>query len=419
MCGDITNAAILTTPQGNQKAEATINVTCPPPPMPEFEKSRFSDIDLVFASEGEVGLIDTVLITHQVPAGSEYQQGSSRLNGSPIADPVIAGDRLYWILGPMTEGRIRYHVKHKVVSLPPVEDPTFTIRAADREIMIVGDVSFSDLTELGVEREVTVARKIIGEGLALASYQLNVGNRQPIEVGVELSPEIVADLVAQEKPYITVGANLEFIDEDARPSLSGYQVELVDNKALLRFEPQPTVKRLELELGYGSTLKETRLTLLGAEGGFYQYHLHARGRLLGGDLFAEAFAQGYAELQIAGGTLQAALDIGVNILEFEFENADLDTNRGLKSDVDPLDRFHLTGSGTEAEPALRSDDGIAARYDTGSFSAGYYAGPADVPGVTGAPSINSRTSRDQWGLAGSWFCGISSRGDRASGIWRS
>ncbi len=409
-CGDITNAAILTTPQGNQRARATISVTCPPPPIPDFEKSRFSDIDLVFVSEGEVGLVDTVLITHQVPTGSEYQAGSSRLNGSPIADPIIAGDRLYWILGPMTEGRIRYHVKHKVVSLPPVEDPTFTIRAADREIMIVGDVSFSDLLALGVEREVTVARKPIGEGLTLASYQLNVGNRKPIEIGVELSPEVVAELVAQDKAYLTVGANLEFVDEDARPSLSGYQVELAENKALLRFEPQPTVKRLELEIGYGDIIKETRLTLLGAEGGFYQYHLHARGRLLGGDLFAEAFAQGYAEIQIAGGTLQAALDIGVNILEFEFRDAELDVDRGLKSDVDPLDRFHLTGSGTEAEPALRSDDGIAARYDTEPFSAGYYAGPTDVPGVTGAPSITAGRVETNGDLRVAGFVGLVAEG---------
>ncbi len=388
-CGELTNTAILRSGAGNQRAEAIVTVICPPA-LPDIEQTRFSDIDLVFGSEGEIGLVDTVLITHQVPAGSEYKAGTSRLNGTPMADPIAdETGRLYWVLGPMTEGRIRYHVIHKEVNLPPVEDPTFTIRAAEREIMIVGDVSFSDLIELGVEREVTVARKTVGEELTLANYQLNVGNRQPIEVGVELSPEVVANLVAQERPYITVGANLEFIEEDARPSLSGYQVELVDNKALLRFEPQPTVKRLELELGYGNTIKETRITLLGAEGGFYQYHLHARGRLLGGDLFGEAFAQGYAELAVGGGRLQAAVDVGVNILEFEFDNAELDADRGLKTDVDPIDRYHLTGSGTEAQPALRSDDGIAARYDNGPFSAGYYAGPLDVPGVTGAPSITA------------------------------
>ncbi len=409
-CGELTNTAILRSGAGNQRAEAIVTVICPPA-LPDIEQTRFSDIDLVFGSEGEIGLVDTVLITHQVPAGSEYKAGTSRLNGTPMADPIAdETGRLYWVLGPMTEGRIRYHVIHKEVNLPPVEDPTFTIRAAEREIMIVGDVSFSDLIELGVEREVTVARKTVGEELTLANYQLNVGNRQPIEVGVELSPEVVANLVAQERPYITVGANLEFIEEDARPSLSGYQVELVDNKALLRFEPQPTVKRLELELGYGNTIKETRITLLGAEGGFYQYHLHARGRLLGGDLFGEAFAQGYAELAVGGGRLQAAVDVGVNILEFEFDNAELDADRGLKTDVDPIDRYHLTGSGTEAQPALRSDDGIAARYDNEVISLGYSAGSTDVPGINSVPSLTAGWVETKGDIRARAFVGVVAEG---------
>ena len=411
-CEEITNKATLITDYGEQTATAQVEVSCPPP-IPQFEKSRFSDIDVVFASEGEVGLMDTVLVTHLVPEGSEYTANSSRLNGSPIAEPIIdEAGRLYWILGPMTEGKIRYRVKHIVDSLPPVEDPTFTIRTGEQEIMIVGNMSFDNLIALGVDREVTVPRKSLTSDLTIASYQLNVGSRKPIEVGIEFSEAVAEDLVAKGTPYITVGANLEFVVEDSRPSITGYQADLVDGKALLRFEPQPTVTGLELEIGYGNTIKETRLTLVGAQGGFYQYHLHARGRLQGGDLFSDAFAQGYAEIPLAGGRLQAALDIGVNILEFEFENADLDTDRGLKENVNPIDRFHLTGSGTEAQPTLRSDDGIAVRYDTDHFNAGYYAGPLDVPGINGSPSITAARVETNGDIRVAGFAGLVAEGSK-------
>ncbi|MEZ4630457.1 MAG: hypothetical protein R2880_07090 [Deinococcales bacterium] len=363
-----------------QCASATISLVHPIV-KPEISANRYSNVFFKFGAEDiNMALSAVVLASHVPPMGSSYTPGSSRLNNSPIDDPYIDSEgRLYWLLNA-SSGTLSYNVGHSS-SLPPISEPSITIKTAGREIKILGDVSFSALEALGVQETALVARSYSGE-IALVPYQVNVGNREMVDIGIELSELALSSF---DKDYITVAANLEFVDQDAEPLISGYQVRLdVDGVARLHFEPQTTVKRLELDIAYGETVQHSSLSLLGADSTFYHYQVSATARLLGGDLAANSFAQGYLEMPFAAGSLQAALDVGAN-----YENASfaIDTERGLKTENNPTERFQMTGSGQEAKLPLRSDDGVAVRYDTEDLSIGYHAGTSQLPGFGASPNV--------------------------------
>lgn len=381
----IVNNACITSINGEQCAMAQVRVVRPVV-RPDFKQLRFSEIILNYGTEAiNTALAASVLVSHVPPTGSSYAPGSSFFNGNPIADPVIDDQgRLLWLVDS-TNGQVSYGVQHEG-SLPPVAEPSVTIRTADREIRLLGDVSFDILDQLGLTQESMMPTKYIGD-IAIIPYQINVGNREHVDLGITLPAD-----VSMEHDYITVAANLDFVDPDAEPLISGYQILLDEyGEARIRFEPQTTVKQLELEIAYGDVLRTTNLTLLGADSAFYHYHVSMTARLLGDDIAANGFGQGYAEIPFAGGTFQAALDVGAN---YEKDDADaygfnVDTDRGLVNRQTPIERFQLTGSGQEAQGTLRSDDGIAARYDSEAVSVGYYGGGTNIPGLNGGPDMTA------------------------------
>ncbi len=397
----IVNRACITSESGEQCATANITVVRPEVVAPvTFTQERYSDISLEFDSEGHAEWVDRVLITHWVPAGSTYIPGSSTFNGDPIGDPTFVEGRLYWVLGMIHGGEIRYRVRHEG-ALAPIEEPTFTLRTAIGENMVAGEASFNVLPGLGISvDDPTFPMQKVGD-LNVVGYQLNVGNYQPIEIGLELPEKLIG---AYE--YVTIGSSLSTIDPDARTDITGHQVAFdADGKAKLRFEPQVTVNNIDLEVLYGSVQRSISLGLLGSKESIFTYHVGAKAILLGGDFGADIFARGYLEYPIGPGTLQAAVDVGLNPLNFVF-----DTDRGLSRYVSSDPRFILTGSGNEAGPALRSNDGIAIRYDTPDVTVGYYAAAEPIPGQGNSPDITAVRLQTRGDLKVGAFAGFTASG---------
>ncbi len=383
----ITNTAILESDFGTQTSEASIKVRKPeaiaPQELPDFKQARFSEVDINFSSQNVTEALEELsmsLVTHLPPEGSTYEEGSSQLNGQNIADPFIDEQgRLYWLFPTEPEGSINYRLEHQN-NLAPLTEPTLTIRTPERDILVLGDVPFNQLEVFDLDAEFLAPGRYLGE-VELLPLQINAGNRKPIEIGMQLPDELIGS-----QNYITVDTNLEPIIEDAEPLISGYQLAVDENGyTLLQLEPRPSVERLEIEIAYGDVIKSGSILLLGANSRYYQYHLSISGRLLNGELAMEGFAQGYAEWPIGAGTLQIAADVGATILPDS--DLEVDTERGLVQDVEPTERFPVTGSGNEAESARRSADGIAASYSTENVHVGYYDSSPDVPAISSIPSL--------------------------------
>ncbi len=388
----IVNVATLESDSGIQTAKARVRVPRPvavaaPEPLPDFQQIRFSEIAIEFSSENIAEPLEELtmsLVTHMPPEGATYKAGSSYLDGLSISDPLIDEQgRLYWLFPTKPEGTINYSLEHQS-NLPPLLEPTLTIRTPEHDILVLGDVPFDSLKHFDLDPAALAPRRYLGQ-LQLLSLQTNVGSSKPIEIGIQLPAEQVGL-----HTYITVDTNLEPTIDDAEPLISGYQLAVDDNGyALLQLKPRPSVERLKLEVAYGDVIESGSMLLLGAKERYYQYHLSVSGRLLNGEFAMEGFAQGYAEWPIGSGTLQVAVDTGASILldeddDYTFE---VDTDRGLILDVEPTERFPITGSGNEAEPARRSADGIAGSYSTEDIHVGYYDDSPNVPAVESVPSL--------------------------------
>ena len=365
------------------------------------------DIRLHAASENCEASFDearTLLLSHLPPDNANYVAGSSLLNGTAANDPLIGSDgRLFWLLPYQAEGQLRYQLSHSD-ALADIPAPSVTLRVAERDVFLAGQISFSDLP---LEFDLFIGDED-AFSLQLSPRYTRADARNPIELELyvvapsafedvseetdmqEASSDVLLDTDEDElelPSYITIESPLDPIDADAEPLISGYQVAVDDNGfALLRFEPQVSAREVPLRLGIDDQIVSTAILLTGADRALYQY----QGSLLASfnteATLIEGLAQAYLELPLADGTLQGALDIGADFDSNPIEDADafnLDTDRGLRDETDPTDRFPLTGSGTEAEPALRSDDGIALKYDQAEFSVGYYAGDLAAPGVGG------------------------------------
>ncbi len=378
----IVNIATLESDSGIQNAEAKVRVSRPAALL-DFPQSRFSEVDINFSNKNIARSLEDLtmsLVTHIPPEGATYKAGSSSLNGLSISDPFVDEQgRLYWLFPTKPEGSITYSLEHQG-NLPPLAEPTLTIRTPEQDILVLGDVPFNDLEYFDLDAAALAPRRYLDK-LQLISLQTNVGNSEPIEIGIQLPVEQVGL-----HTYITVDTNLEPILEDAEPLISGYQLPVNDEGyALLQLEPRPSVERLKLEIAYGEVIESGSMLLLGATERYYQYHLSISGRLLDGEFAMEGFAQGYAEWPIGGGTLQLAIDAGASKLPDE--DFEVHTDRGLIEDEELTERFTITGSGNEAELARRSADGIAGSYSTENVHVGYYDDSPNVPAVSSIPSL--------------------------------
>ena len=313
---------------------------------------------------------ENLLLTHTPPESSSYDAGSSLVGGETIPDPFQdEAGRLYFLLPPTDAGNVSYLVSH-TGALPPVAPPTLTLRTAERDIFLAGKVPFGSLTQTPAEP----ARRVKGAGVEVRPVRTVADGRNPLSFELRV---FNAEGELASTPYVTVDASVDPAAPDAAPRLSGYQVALEGGVGLLDLEPITTPTTLELDLrvtlGDNDTdpLREAlALFVPGARTPFYQYQVSATVTTAGG-LGVEGEARGYAEVPLGSGTLQTAVDVGVTL-------DGLDTERGLADEVDPTDRFPLTGAGEEAAPALRGDDGVAVKYSQEAFGAGYYADPLGV-----------------------------------------
>ena len=109
--------------------------------LPPLKARRMSEVRLPFQVDGSG---DALLVAHRPPEGSEYQVGSSRLDGKPIPDPRLADDgRLIWKIPFEREGEVTYSLAHDS-ALPKLPEPELTLLAGNRELPLVGNVTLED-----------------------------------------------------------------------------------------------------------------------------------------------------------------------------------------------------------------------------------------------------------------------------------
>ncbi|MDZ7800988.1 MAG: hypothetical protein U5K81_09390 [Trueperaceae bacterium] len=188
---------------------------------------------------------------------------------------------------------------------------------------------------------------------------------------------------------LTVASDVAVRTPDTDLRQAGHQLHLEGGEAMLELAPQPSATRVRLRFRFrpddapsdDEIRAETVLDLPGADRTLWIAQGQATARLVDPvELFGSV--RGYLETPVAAGTLQAAVDVGA-------DTTGLDLDRTLRREPDPDGRFPLTGTGREAVPALRSDDGVAVRYDDENVTVSYLAGALEVPGVERLPRASA------------------------------
>ena len=219
----------------------------------------------------------------------------------------------------------------------------------------------------GARDQVEVFRAGNPTRLELTPTMLEADGVTPIELEIRALDEFG---VTNGFGAVTLQTDLEPLEEDAFPSESGYQVLLEDGEATVRLEPVLTPQQASLQVRFNDLETQETFYLGGTDEPLYTYQGSVSVKLGQGELSYTGVARGYVEMPLGNGTLQGALDTGGDIAEED----------------DPSERFPITGSGNDAQSALRSDDLVAVRYDDDTFSIGYYADSLGVPGLEGVSS---------------------------------
>ncbi len=191
---------------------------------------------------------------------------------------------------------------------------------------------------------------------------------------------LVRSLDAQGRPsgegLVTLSTSLEPLDPDADPGAPGYQVTLRGGVARVRLEAVSSAQTLEAEALLGQLRARAALFVPVPQLSSASYQASAGLTYSArGGLRAQLSARGYAEVPAWQGQLQVAADTG--------------QLPGVDSVATAERRYALTGSGTEARSALSSDLGFAFRFERQELSAGYYAGPLNLPGLSGLPTASA------------------------------
>ena len=335
-----------------------------------------------------------VLLTHTPPANSTYETNSSLFMGDALDEPFVdANGRLYYVLPFTSSGRVSYLVQHDA-PLAAVEPPTLTVRTAEREVFLVGETSFMNVPDA---TRMMASLPVVNPDAMIQVRPLNAvaDAKNPLSFEVR-----VADTNAA---YLSVRSSIEPLTPDAEPLVSGYQLALTDGTGVLTLKPINSSDTLDLSLYLEDDTRTIRedvsVFIPGATKRLVQYQLSATVTTAGG-VDVEGEARAYAEVPFGRGSVQAALDVGATIED------GIDTNRGLADESDPTDRFALTGAGEEAEPALRSDDGIAIKYADETISAGYYADPLNVPAIEGLPRATALQVETNKGVNAKGFIAV-------------
>ncbi|GAA5514601.1 hypothetical protein Dcar01_03357 [Deinococcus carri] len=197
---------------------------------------------------------------------------------------------------------------------------------------------------------------------------------RPVSLVADGHSSLVVDIAALDargteggNGFVTVSTDLEPTTPDAAPLESGYQVALRGGVARVTLAPLAAGREFTLRAALGSLTAETRLYAPSGGSTLALGQGSVGVQVAGGQFGVTGSARGYLETPLAGGQLRAAVDTG-----------------GLPG-VEDFQRFPVTGSSTEAQTPLRSDDAFAVRYDRPDLTVGYYAAPLGVPGLETLP----------------------------------
>jgi uncharacterized repeat protein (TIGR01451 family) len=269
-------------------------VTVKPAPLPD--QTRESQV-LLLAKLAETPLKGSSLIlSDRIPAGSSYIAASSRLvndptfdvntptnaPGSEIADPFVAGDRLFWVIpaerfaaiinASRTAGQavnngvygVTYRLTHTAALQMP-EDRVAAIvvipaRSADgaRGVRISPNSPLGRLVGTGdlvVVQGSPDILNVLDQAIPFGGSTADTANTRPVggvatrvRVRVENgttdsidNPQIVVEAFDQDglpasDEYATIEASVDIISPDAQPSVPGFQVRLENGVGYVRLQ---------------------------------------------------------------------------------------------------------------------------------------------------------------------------------------
>ena len=205
---------------------------------------------------------------------------------------------------------------------------------------------------------VEVFRTGPAERLVVIPERMVADGRTPIRLRIEAQDALG---LATGEGFVTVEASPEPAKPDAAPRESGYQVAMRNGVAELVLKPVARATEVRVKAAKDGFVTEYRGFAGVADRRFYLAQGSVTVRFQDG-LELGGLARGYLETPLAGGHLQAALNVAAGEGQLYPE---------LDRPEDPNGRFPLTGAGEEARLALASEDGVAFRYDRGPFSVGY------------------------------------------------
>ncbi|MDW8425437.1 MAG: DUF11 domain-containing protein [Meiothermus sp.] len=442
----------------NNRAQARLSVAEPPAPPPpvvrEPVRERESEVTLAarLASAPASGV---VILSDRLPQGARYVLGSSRLlraapsgnleqtvlanptreNADPLADPLVSGDRLFWVLpGPL---RDTYVLGYRVSHAGALEFPqdrlgvilqTREARSAGKPrtpqaqpfLGSLGDVRVL-LGEPGLLQALAQAQPI--RRSERADFSLVQGGGAPATLQVYPSGPLTTDRAdqpeltivvrdAQGNPanvgYVTVNVRPEPEEPDAEPGLPGYQVRVVNGEARLPLSSLGTRLQggspdwVEVLVMAGEVRQEARfpveaalprpLVVSGALG--VQANLNGSGFSLETSL--RAFGRG----NLGQGLLTGAVNTGA---DFSVSNGFFFRDVNLLPPANPYQRFPLLGDSAQIGTDVNSADSVFLRFEVGRSYLQYGQLGTDFQGLltgynAGYNGLKGVLREGEWGL---------------------
>ncbi|WP_299432745.1 hypothetical protein [uncultured Meiothermus sp.] len=405
---------------GNNHAQARLSVAQPPAPPPPVVREPVRERESEVTLAAQLTLIPAsgvVILSDRLPEGARYVLGSSRLlrgavrqgeleqsvlanptreNSDPIADPLVLGDRLFWVLpAPL---RSSYTLGYRLTHSGALESPRDRLgvilqtprtrsaglpRTPGQQPVLgsLGDVRVL-VGEPNLLEALVRAQPIQRSGLAdLRTVQgggapetIQIYPSRPLTTDRSDQPELTIVIRdAQGNPanvgYVTVSVQPEPRLEDAEPSLPGYQVRVLHGEARLPLSHLGTRLQggspdgVQIEVTAGEVRKQARfpveaaeprpLIVSGAVG--LQASLGSSGFSLESTL--RAFGRGTV---LGDGLFTGAVNTGA---DFSVNNGFLFRDVNLLPPANPYQRFPLLGDSSQVGTDVNSSDSVFLRFE--------------------------------------------------------
>lgn len=243
--GNLTWQAALNTPACPvpQQVEGRLQVT--PPPAPAQSRSSIVTLPFDVPRESKV-----MTITHTVPTGASYVQGSSKLDGQPVPDPLLSPTGVYyWNVpaptgngtekGAAIRGVLTYDLAH-TGALGSLDAPSLSVTLpGQRSELLQGKIDKADLAQAKPLKAMTptLAENEGAVKLPLAGSVIRLRDR--ITVTVEGPQSQAPDLTVNGKPISTdlIGTNTQDGPRGIQ-RLTYVGVPIVDGPNVIRYNGQ-------------------------------------------------------------------------------------------------------------------------------------------------------------------------------------